>query len=163
MSFVKLFGGGVCIIVAMGFLFVSVDSFRNGFRFHNAKYFPSVVGTIQSSEIVDDRPKWWSAEENPRTRYYVIVRYKFEVDGVSFESDKTQFEGSESYSSRDEAQAAVEKYPIGSKITVYYKPDNLKLSALKLGSFKERIGVGVFAGIVSSAVFALCLWLINTD
>ena len=157
MSFEQLFGSLVGGLFAIGGLFVCITAIRDAMRYSNAEYFPSVIGTIQWSGIDEQYPKWWEADESPKTTYYAKVRYEYVVDGVYFESDTVHFAGPEIYSDRKEAQAIVDKYPKNSQVTVYYKRGNPKLSALELGGIEFRTNIGIFLGFVFLAVGG---WLI---
>ena len=116
------------VILTLWGLFLCYLAAKNIILFRNAKSFPSVLGTIQSTKIITVRP---SSSDDVET-YYPEVQYKYIVDGIHYESAGIDFVG-QSWPSRMKAQAIIDKYPKYSQVRVYYKPENPKLSALKSG------------------------------
>ena len=101
---------------------------KNIILFRKAKSFPSVMGTIQSTNITIVK----THSSDDADTYYPEVHYKYIVDGVSYESEGTDFVG-QSQPSLEKAQAILNKYPEYSQVRVYYKPENPKRSSLKFG------------------------------
>jgi hypothetical protein len=99
------------------------------------------MGTIKSTKIVNVR----SSADDPET-YYPEVQYTYAVNGISYESEGISFAPGESLNSREEAQTIINKYPRNSKVKVYYKPDNPKLSALKSGYINSTLIFWVIFG-----------------
>ena len=92
------------------------------------------MGTIQSTNITI--VKTHSSDDTDT--YYPEVHYKYIADGVSYESEGVDFIR-QSWPSWDKAQSIVNKYPRYSQVRVYYKPENPKLSALKLDFINATI------------------------
>ena len=119
------------ITIIMGLLITIWGSFlcylaaKNIILFRKAKSFPSVMGTITSTNITI--VKTHSSDDTDT--YYPEVHYKYIVNGVSHESQGVDFIG-RSWPSLKKAQAILNKYPEYSQVRVYYKPENPKLSAL---------------------------------
>ena len=100
---------------------------KNIILFRNAKSFPSVMGTIVSTNIIIVQG---SADDGDA--YYPEVQYKYVVDGVTYYSEGVDFV-KQSWSSRDKAQSIINKYPRNLRVRVYYRPENPELASLKFG------------------------------
>ena len=120
---------------------------KNIILFRKAKSFPSVMGTIQSTNITI--VKTHSSDDTDT--YYPEVHYKFIADGVSYESEGIDFVR-QSWPSWDKAQSIVNKYPRYSQVRVYYKPENPKLSALKL----DFINATIFLWAIFGPIILCC-------
>jgi hypothetical protein len=101
---------------------------RNIILFRNVKSFPSIIGTILSTKINE-------VNDDGRIYYCPEVQYKFAVNGVFYESNQMNFRGVVNCEDTpDKASAIIDKYPKGSQVIVYYKPNNPQYSALKFSS-----------------------------
>ena len=78
-----------------------------------------VTGTILHSEVRFD----WEF-------YTPVVRYRYVVDGLSYESD-TIAVGMVQYNWRGPAERTVEKYPVGAQVPVYVDKANPRNARLR--------------------------------
>lgn len=88
--------------------------------------------------------------------------YKFVVDGKEYVGKKINIYKSFSYSNLDPDAATetadkfLEKYPIGSKVTVYYNPENPEDAIIEAGF--DLVGIGVtLAGLLLMIVAGIVI------
>ncbi|MCP4898583.1 MAG: DUF3592 domain-containing protein [bacterium] len=100
-------------------------------------------------EILLSQVKEASSDEDP---YIPTVRYQFEIDGATYESDRIWREA-KGFSDYGEAQEIVSEYPPGAPATCLVDPDQPRLAILKRNSlllvlvvFFPLIFVGVGGG-----------------
>jgi len=86
-------------------------------------------GTVQSTNIRTS----YDSDDNDYT-YYTQIEYSFLVDGISYTGNHWDPIGTETgSSSRTYAESKLDKYPIGSTVTVYYDAYNPSKNALSKG------------------------------
>ncbi|HSH04308.1 MAG TPA: DUF3592 domain-containing protein [Anaerolineae bacterium] len=86
---------------------------------------PRAEGTIVAS-----RGRY---EKAPNHRFYqAVVRYEYEVEGVRHEGSTICF-GRREWLFRQVEQRLITKYPQGSEVEVYYKPDEPSVAVLEPG------------------------------
>jgi sugar lactone lactonase YvrE len=99
---------------------------------------PSAPGRVTNSQITlgkDSR---------------LLVEYRYEVDGVSYEGDVLQ--AREPTRSLADNEALWEQHPVGEEVTVYYDPANPSKAVLLLGTHSAHVRVM----LASSLVMLLC-------
>ena len=89
-----------------------------------AKSWPTTMGLIKQSEV--------ASEFVGKRKYSVNLLYTYEVNGRSYESNRVRSRGVSPKSSLD-AETVVKNFPVGAKVTVYYKPDDHSQSYLEVG------------------------------
>jgi hypothetical protein len=127
---ISLAGGACAVIVplalvgALGFFLYRRYQQGNMAR-QSAQTWPSITGTVLSSTI-QIRHSGRSSSDFP------VVVYEYEVNGKPYQSQRIKA-GDQFFSARilGQAQATVERYPVGSRVTVYYNPANPGESALE--------------------------------
>jgi hypothetical protein len=80
-----------------------------------AAAWPRAAGTIIGSSVKEVRG-------NKGTTYRLSVRYTYEVDGQPYQGSRHRFTAWNT-SSLDAAEALVERYPAGARVTVFHAPD----------------------------------------
>lgn len=78
------------------------------------------------------------------------LTYAYTVMGTPYEGWRVAIGASKGYSDRRQAEAFLERYPVGQPVTVYYDPGRPGSSALEPGTRR-----GAYRGFVMAAVFAL--------
>lgn len=73
--------------------------------------------------------------------YRADVRYRFAVNGESFESNVFVFGVPKSFANRVEAERIVAAHPGGSGVEVYYEPGNPVRSCLEPGAVPQEFGM----------------------
>lgn len=86
----------------------------------------STTGTIMMSSVQSTRSSTGGYSTHP------VIVYQFEVNGKTYQS-QTVRAGDKflKINISTQAQATVDKYPIGAKVTVYYNPNNPTECALE--------------------------------
>jgi hypothetical protein len=124
MKFVmKLFWGGVIILVFTLWLILSNWHDIKGSYFSNLASFELTEGSIVSSSTYTSKPK-------RETHYHYSIEYEFTVNGKNCRSDEITFDKNYSLEPKF-AQDYIIKYPVGKKVTVYYDPRNPSFSVLE--------------------------------
>jgi hypothetical protein len=67
------------------------------------------------------------------TSFSAQIVYRYEVHGVTYENDRVAFGQVVGASGTGWAEKQVDRYPVGSQITVYYDPNDPANSVLKRG------------------------------
>ena len=123
--------GGACAVIlpliilgALGFFLYRRYQQGNAAR-ESAQSWPSTSGVVLSSSVQVRR------SNRSRSEYPVVV-YQYEVNGKSYQGQRIKA-GDKFMSIRisGETQATVARYPVGSRVTVYYDPNNPSESALE--------------------------------
>ena len=132
--------GGIISLFGIYFLYVGNRSLS----------WPSVEGRLVSSSV--------KTRENNRAtirrgiKYYVSVKYKYDVDGKTYVSSRYSIGGgdraSDLYPTRSQAEKQASKlFPPESELTVYYDPKNpgsaILAPGLNLGTFAPLL-IGIF-------------------
>lgn len=94
---------------------------------YQSKSWESVTGKITSSFISSFKSK---------SIYYFTpsINYKYTVATISYTNDTISFNTSET-SNKNEAEAKIAKYPIGSEIKVFYSPNSPSISCIEPNFF----------------------------
>ncbi|MEM7625575.1 MAG: DUF3592 domain-containing protein [Planctomycetota bacterium] len=103
---------GIAGILLAGFgLWMLVFAARSYRRFGESQKWPTVPGTIESSEVVR-----YSATSS---RHDFLVRYSYDADGQRRTGSRVALY---TVSGRDEAEALAARFPVGSEVPVYVEP-----------------------------------------
>ena len=118
---------------------------------------PSTTGVVIESKLSSRRVTGGGKNAGSHTRYFPVVKYTYEVDGIEFTGDRLRVGGQEG----DEAEmrSILDQYPVGSKVTVFYSPDAPQQSVLRTGVFGGTYVALVF-GIIMLVVGALMLFFV---
>ncbi len=76
--------------------------------------------------------------------YTVEVEYDYEVNHVDYHGKRVGFELKLDLS-QSAAKDFIAKYPVGSKVTVYYEPEDPKVSTLITGTSQSSLVLGCIA------------------
>ncbi|GJM06207.1 MAG: hypothetical protein DHS20C09_22030 [marine bacterium B5-7] len=87
-----------------------------------AANFVSVLSTILDTTVTQTTVRNATTTGNTRT-YVPSIHYEYEVDGKTYQSKRYKYLG-DGYSNTQDAQSIVDGYPVGSKQTAYYNPNN---------------------------------------
>ena len=101
---------------------------------------PTAQGTVLSSEVAVDTTRLTGGRFSED--YRADVRYRYHVDGATYESNVFVLGLPKVFASRAEAEKVVEAYPAGGAVTVLYAPGNPARSALERGgTIPEAFGL----------------------
>lgn len=102
---------------------------------------PEANGTVLRSEVVHEVST--DAEGDTTEEWKPVVRYRYQVGGVHYESERLRF-GSTGQGSAEQAQKALQPYPAGVSVTVRYNP--AKPSEATLETVRPGLGSAIFVG-----------------
>lgn len=132
-SLLLTIGGTACAVIlpiliigGIGYLLYKRSQKSTAYR-QTAQNWPSTTGTILMSSVQSRR----SSSHGGYSSYPVIV-YQYEVNGTNYQSQRLKageqfFNVNVSW----QAQEIVNRYMIGSTVTVYYDPNNPAESSLE--------------------------------
>lgn len=139
-------------LLAFG-LFLGVQAFtmlREQFRAwrgaQRSKTWPAIGGSIEESKLT------WQGVRSPRAR--PVVTYRYQVGGESYLGTRIEFSFARIYFT-PEAQAVLERYPVGSEVTVYYDPADPAESTLE--QRHSSVISGMMVALVLLFPTTLCL------
>lgn len=130
------------IFMAVGGFFV-VQGAREWLLAGASAGWPTVQGTVTHSEVTRHTS---TSKGRTRTSYNARIEFDYEIDGVRHHGNRRTYRVTSS--SQSGAQEAVDRYPVGSTVTVSYDPDDRTRAVLEPGwdwSNPIPIGVGLFA------------------
>jgi hypothetical protein len=119
-----------CIGFALLFGLVVFGMHRASVR---ARQWPIAPGRVETSDVQAYEVRSRATSESSvssKTKYRPNIVYGYDVAGVHYRSDKFSIIRSEGGGSDALAQQIVERYPVGTPLTVHYNPDNPSESAL---------------------------------
>jgi Protein of unknown function (DUF3592) len=129
---------GLVTLAGLGLLLTAAFDLRKAYR---AKTWPTTQGKILSSGLAE-------VSDSDGTTYKVAILYEYSVNGVSHRSDVWRLRaGSSSFTKA--ATKAVERYPLGATVNVYFNPEDPADAMLEPGrvSWSLLLGGVVFAGM----------------
>jgi hypothetical protein len=98
-----------------------------------AEGWPAAEGIVTASEV---RSEITEVRQNNRTRrvrvYDAAVTYEFTVDGATHRGERVRF-ASFTSSSPESAERDVARFPVGSRVPVYYDPEDPDACVLERG------------------------------
>ena len=135
---------GISLIIAGSiFCLWSLYSLKKG---RESEEWSTTTGVITKSKIYEPYRKGEGSVP--------IVHYEYSHNGTTYRSDRIFWSNAHTSGAQKAAQEVVDKYKEGSKVTVYYNPDNAKQSVLETGAAQGAVlwlvvsGVLIVAGIV---------------
>ena len=130
------------IFMAVGGFFV-VQGVREWILADASAAWPTAPGTVMRSEVARHTS---TSKGRTRISYRARIEFDYKLDGVKYRGDRLTFKVTSS--SQSGAQETVDRYPVGSTVTVSYDPDDRTRAVLEPGwdwSNAIPIGVGLFA------------------
>ena len=113
----------IFILVGGGILFAGVTNLRNA---SGSKSWPTVPGKVMISEL--DRHR----SDKGSTTYSATVVYDYRVEGTTYSAKRVSF-GSGSSSNPAGARTVLNKYKLGTEVTVHYSAKEPSLAVLEPG------------------------------
>jgi hypothetical protein len=104
-------------------------------------FWPSTQGLIIKSDVAERR-------DTEGTSFEVTLEYSFRVGNSPLIGDTIAYGWSGRFNSQEEAEKEIDKYPVSSKVTVYYHPFDLDKSVLLPGLGKLQAGCIFFLFLV---------------
>ena len=134
------------------FLFVLNDTYQEA---EQANHRPTVMGTILESRV-----QVRTSSSDTGTEFDPVIRYQYRVQGQQYVNNTWQKIGNSP--TRREAQEIVQRYPQGTRTTVYYDPADPQNSVLVPGNTSETSWVLWLFTYVPVGVFVLALIVSET-
>ncbi len=134
-------GMGTAFLVAAFFFFSSTSTETT--EATASVEWPTTPGTILSARSIETVTASPSAGNRSATvTYHAEIKYQYEVEGRRQMGDRVSF----GYlSSKDQAQAVVDRYPVGAEVKVFYNAISPEHSVLEPGR-QETTSIGFLAG-----------------
>jgi hypothetical protein len=141
------------IFMAVGGFFV-VQGAREWMKASDSAAWPTVAGTVTHSEVTRHTS---TSKGRTRTSYNARIEFDYEIDGVRHHGNRRTYRVTSA--SQSGAQEAVDRYPVGSTVTVSYDPNDRTRAVLEPGwDWSNAIPVGV--GLFAIAFAAFVRWLV---
>ena len=150
------------IIVGIGIMYFSVIDIREAQRrreiWDQSNNWPSVMGEVLSSDVryihVVHGPE--SPGEQDRF-YYPHLTYQFSIEGELITSDNFDF-GASYTRVKLEALEVSKKYLPGTRVAVYYDPDNPQEAVLVPGCSDCKIDPYIYGNLVAGILITVCVF-----
>jgi hypothetical protein len=123
----KLMALIACVLVGGGFL---VFGWINAIKVSVSRRWPQVTGTITRSSVQSNT----DADTDP---YAVSIEYHYVVNGVAY----TGAQQMGSFIRQSSAQARAERYPVNSRVIVYFDPEQPANAVLEPGYTKVMLAI----------------------
>ncbi len=138
------------IMLAMG-----VEGYRDG---KATESWPSTTARILSSEVREDveTSRDSGGMRRTKTTYRPALRYEYAIDGRTYQGYRIKADDYGGSASR--AYNAVNRYPVGAEVTVYYDPADPGQAVLEQGADGTAVylfgGVGVLFSVIGLGALA---------
>jgi hypothetical protein len=133
----------LAVAVSLFFIYTGVESTRLAAE---SRGWPSVNGQVVGANVIEER----QTSSGPRSvTYRPAIRYRYAVDGMEYEGERVSF-GEYATADRGDAEAVVQRYPVGRRLPVYYRPGVPATAVLETGS-----GGGAWLYVALGGVFLL--------
>ena len=150
----------ICVVIFGGFAAFFYFTGRKYLALAAASAtWPTAHGKVLTCGVIRQRgPKGTST-------YSSTIVYEYTVNGVRHQGHVIKF-GSMDMAAESAAQKILDPYPVGTAVTVHYRPDNPKLATLgtspagaqyrlKLLKWTLLIGLGIYVALVAFALYAM--------
>ena len=142
--------GGFFLIITLalggGLIFFSMRSKKKAGL---SQGWPTTGGKVIVSEIRESA----STDDDGYTNYtyYPRVEFSYVVAGQSYSSKRISFGGVQGSSNQAKAQETINKYPVGTPVTVYYNPQKPPEGVIErsAGSSKLAMVMGIILLVIS--------------
>ncbi len=114
-----------CVALLVGSLATEVYTIGVFSQAVAAKSWPTTEGAIETSMMVRKL-------NGLKETFEAVIRYRYSVEGVEFESSSVRSRGTGSAYQFD-IDAVLEKFPVGARVPVYFDPANPQQSYLEVG------------------------------
>lgn len=132
-----------------GGVYLIVRGLKNRKQAAQSQNWPSVPGMVVESAVRQVNSQ--DAEGDTDIRYAPQVVYEYTVDAHPYRSSQMSFGPTQTHQRRTDAEAIMQRYPVGAAVAVYYDPQNPGQAVL------ERSAAG------NSAMFIIGIALLAVD
>ncbi len=139
----------IIILASLAGLFLTYFAINNAIDAYSTKNWPTAEGTIITSEVA-----------RSSSRYVPHIVYVYTLDTVEYTSDKVGLTNYAQYKRESDAKVEADKYPVNTKVTVYYNPINVNEAILKPGikgehAFMFFLGLVVFLAPLIGLIYSV--------
>jgi len=146
--------------IVLAFIFEEASDGRD------AVNWPTTSGQVVETKVTSHTSTSSSGSSRTRSsttsyRPWVLYRYRYSVGGLELDNHKVQI--MTSYETRSEAMLVTDEYPVGSTVSVYYKPTDPDTSVLVPGISDETLLILNIFTYVPVILFAILVmfWAIK--
>ncbi len=151
-----------CLLFGVKGIELTGSGVNNIINARQSASWPTTEGRILSSDVkkgIYRGTRIWGTGIS----YGAAISYEYSLNGESFSSNKVLF-GEVSGVSGDAARAYVKKYPKGTRVSVFYDPDNPSVAVLESEVSRStylRLGIGVFLIVMLFGVYMFAVKVID--
>ena len=138
------------LTLGLGLLLLGIFQFRKVRASHS---WPSTAGRILSAKV--DVSESRGNEDTPdSTSYIPAVRYEYTAGTQTLQGDRIAFVA-RAYNDRPSAAKALEPYPVGAPVTVYFNPKKPSDAVLHRAAMGGRLLIAIGGAVLLLGVAAL--------
>lgn len=148
----NVIGGGVTGLIALVFLGIS------GFQAYtaiSADSWPVAEGEIVASSVGSYR------DSEGTTMFEANITYQYMVNDRIYNSERVRVGGDSSTNIRSVPQGMVDRYPVGTRVTVHYNPEDPSSALLETGVGAFGLITWIFLGLGGLMIFIALLVLLG--
>ncbi len=140
-------GAGYIVIGLVAGIVIMIYGLYLRARVRASRDWPQTMGAILKAEVVEET-------DNDSVEYRVRVEYEYSVDGQRRIGRRIEF-GKSAYARKKNAQAQLERYPVGTSVMVFFDPEKPEDAVLlrKSSWGTMYIVLGLAFAIFSIAIF----------
>ncbi|MFN2145679.1 MAG: DUF3592 domain-containing protein [Anaerolineales bacterium] len=136
------------ILIPVGLLLAAVSLYF-GAQQRTSLDWPAVAGVVVNSYVEEYR----DADQSPS--YYARVVFQYTVEEEVYASQQVSFGIVKSYASQNGAAKALQAYPVGKMVSVYYDPADPTNAVLERGTSQITPFLWLGGGLTLLGLFAL--------
>lgn len=125
----------IIILASLAGLALTIFGVNNSIDAQKTKSWPTTDGIIITSEVIQS------------SRFVPHIVYTYSVNTVELTSEKIGLTNYAQYKKKADAAKQADKYPVNTKVTVYYNPSNIGEAILSPGINGSHIFM-IFLGLI---------------
>jgi hypothetical protein len=145
--------GGIFVLALLGLgIYLIMFGMRSKKKAEESQGWPATNGTITATEVKRSVNRDDDGHES--YAYYPAVEYTYQVGTQTFTSKRLGFGGILAQKDPSVAQKAIQRYPVGGPVTVYYDPAKPSDAVLErqAGGLKWALVVGSLCLLLSLCI-----------
>lgn len=147
------------LLVAVLTFVGAIVSALGAWKVRDVNSWPSVEALVISTDVkLASAAQHRRERDDQQRRYLARIQLRASINGTTIESDNSGFDGVPSFTSRQDAEAYVDRHPPGSRVSVRVSPRDSRI--MQLGDKRlpwGRVGLAAFLLFASLATFTLYL------
>jgi len=132
------------IVTAVG-VYITISAFISRSKANASQNWSGTQGTVRESNV--QVKESYDSDDGTTTTYSPHVRYAYTVNRQAYESGRIHFGSGKT--TRRAAEEAINRYPAGSTVMVYYDPQNPQQAVLerRSGSGWLQFAIGIVMAV----------------